>query len=143
MVDYFAGLNIDRAQNLSSKKKWLFISVFVNLGSLGFFKYYNFFIDSWVDAWANFGYVMCPTTIKIILPVGISFYTFQTLSYSIDIYKGKLKPTTDLIAFSAFVSFFPQLVAGPIERATNLLPQFFSERKFDYFNAVNGLRCIG
>ena len=142
VVDYFVGFKIESSSNKPSKKKWLCLSIAVNLGLLGFFKYYNFFIESWVDAWAGLGYDISPYTIRVILPVGISFYTFQTLSYSIDIYKGKLKPTKDFIAFAAFVSFFPQLVAGPIERATNLLPQFFKKREFEYEKAVDGLRQI-
>jgi alginate O-acetyltransferase complex protein AlgI len=142
LVDYFVGLKIDGSPHISTKKKWLFFSIGVNLGLLGIFKYYNFFIQSWVDAWATVGYEISPYTIKVILPVGISFYTFQTLSYSIDIYKGKLKPTRDYIAFASFVSFFPQLVAGPIERATNLLPQFYKRRQFEYDKAVDGMRQI-
>jgi D-alanyl-lipoteichoic acid acyltransferase DltB (MBOAT superfamily) len=114
----------------------------VNLGFLGFFKYYNFFLESFLDAFTLFGTQIQANTLNIILPVGISFYTFQTLSYSIDVYKRKLKPTHDFIAFSAFVSFFPQLVAGPIERATNLLPQFLSKRTFNYQKAVDGMRQI-
>jgi len=114
----------------------------VNLGFLGFFKYYNFFLDNFVDAFTFLGYPIQTRALSIVLPVGISFYTFQTLSYSIDVYRRKLEPTKDLIAFLAFVSFFPQLVAGPIERATNLLPQFYSKRTFDYSKAVDGLRQI-
>jgi len=109
---------------------------------LGFFKYYNFFIGSFSDAFSFFGMDINANSLNIILPVGISFYTFQTLSYSIDVYRRELQPTKDFIAFSAFVSFFPQLVAGPIERATNLLPQFFSKRNFDYSKAVDGLRQV-
>lgn len=114
----------------------------INLGFLGFFKYYNFFIEQFVNAFSFFGYSFHPKTLNIILPVGISFYTFQTMSYTIDVYKRKLEPTKDFIAFSAFVSFFPQLVTGPIERATNLLPQFYVKRQFDYTQAVNGTRQI-
>lgn len=96
----------------------------LNLAILGVFKYYNFFVDSFVAAFGAFGVELHPSTLKIILPVGISFYTFQALSYSIDVYRRKIEPTRNAIEFFAFVSFFPQLVAGPIERATNLLPQF-------------------
>lgn len=117
-------------------------SILVNLGFLGFFKYYNFFVDSFLQAFSFFGSKISLNTLDIILPVGISFYTFQTLSYSIDVYKKKLEPTQDFIAFAAFVSFFPQLVAGPIERATHLLPQFYSKRTFDKVKAVDGLRQI-
>ena len=114
----------------------------VNLGFLGFFKYYNFFLDNFISAFSFFGTEINASSLNIILPVGISFYTFQTLSYTIDIYKRNLEPTKDFIAFSAFVSFFPQLVAGPIERATHLLPQFYKKRNFDYSNAVDGMRQI-
>lgn len=114
----------------------------VNLGFLGFFKYYNFFIDNFTEAFSFFGQNVNINSLNIVLPVGISFYTFQTLSYSIDVYRGKMKPTTNFIAFSAFVSFFPQLVAGPIERATHLLPQFYKQRSFNYHKAVDGLRQI-
>lgn len=133
IVDYSIGERIYRIKNAVYKKRYLWISVLFNLGVLGFFKYYNFFIESWVDLISNFGYeIKSIWTLKIILPVGISFYTFQTMSYTIDIYKGKLRPTSDFIAFASFVSFFPQLVAGPIERAANLLPQFTRERKFNF-----------
>ncbi len=118
----------------------LWTSIIINLGFLGFFKYYNFFVDNFITAFKFFGNNINVNTLNIILPVGISFYTFQTLSYSIDVYKRKLEPTKDIIAFAAFVSFFPQLVAGPIERATNLLPQFQKKREFDYTNAVDGLK---
>ena len=116
-------------------------NIVVNLAVLGFFKYYNFFVDS-LDSSVNslFGYELGWVILKIILPVGISFYTFQALSYSIDVYKHSIKATHDPIEFFAYISFFPQLVAGPIERATNLLPQFQKERKFEYAQAVDGLR---
>ena len=120
----------------------MWLSILVNLGFLGFFKYYNFFLDNFVTAFSFFGYQINSQGLNIILPVGISFYTFQTLSYTIDVYKKKLEPTKNFIAFSAFVSFFPQLVAGPIERATHLLPQFYKKRTFEYSKAVDGLRQI-
>ena len=120
----------------------LWISIIVNIGFLGFFKYYNFFLDNFITAFSFFGTEINARSLNIVLPVGISFYTFQTLSYTIDIYKKRLEPTKDFIAFSAFVSFFPQLVAGPIERATNLLPQFYKKRTFEYNKAVDGLRQI-
>lgn len=126
----------------SKRKLLLFCSLAVNLGLLGFFKYYNFFLDSFAQAFTFFGNSISADRLNIILPVGISFYTFQTLSYSIDIYRKKLEPTRDIVSFFAFVSFFPQLVAGPIERATNLLPQFHKTRKFDYDNATDGCRQI-
>lgn len=119
---------------------YLWANILLNLGILGFFKYFNFFVQSFVDAFAAFGITLHATTLHIILPVGISFYTFQALSYSIDVYRKQLPPTRDAVAFLAYVSFFPQLVAGPIERATNLLPQFQRPRTFDYAQAVDGCR---
>ena len=141
-VDYFVGIALQKENNKGKRKALLLVSIFVNLGFLGFFKYFNFFIESFADAFTFFGHSLNVKRLNIILPVGISFYTFQTLSYSIDIYKKKLEPTKDVIAFFAFVSFFPQLVAGPIERATNLLPQFYKKRTFNYNQAVDGLRQI-
>lgn len=142
VIDWWVGLKIQHAKG-KYPKFYLGISLFSNLGILLFFKYYNFFVESFVEAFRAIGYEFNSVWIlNIILPVGISFYTFQTLSYSIDVYRGKLKATNDIIAFAAFVSFFPQLVAGPIERATNLLPQMLNGRKFDYDLAVNGLRLI-
>ncbi len=142
LVDFTVGNLLKNEEKVFKRKIYLWISIIVNLGFLGFFKYYNFFVDSFEDAFSFFGKEIQSNTLNIILPVGISFYTFQTLSYTIDVYKRKLKPTKDLIAFSAFVGFFPQLVAGPIERATNLLPQFYTKRKFEYSNAVDGMRQI-
>lgn len=142
LVDYSIGIGLSRQSNLTKRKLLLWVSIGVNLGFLGFFKYYNFFLDNFVSAFSFFGAEISANSLNIILPVGISFYTFQTLSYSIDIYRRKLEPTKDIIAFGAFVSFFPQLVAGPIERATNLLPQFYSKRTFDYSKAVDGMRQI-
>lgn len=142
VVDYFIGLRLGSEDNEKKRKIILWISVTVNLAFLGFFKYYNFFLDSFIEAFSFFGRDINVNSLNIILPVGISFYTFQTLSYTIDVYRKQLKPTKDFIAFAAFVSFFPQLVAGPIERATNLLPQFFTKRTFDYHKAVDGMRQI-
>ena len=142
LVDYLIGLALLKENNQQKRKLLLWISITVNLGFLGFFKYYNFFLDNFVSVFSFFGTEIKANSLNIILPVGISFYTFQTLSYTIDVYKKKLEPTKDFIAFSAFVSFFPQLVAGPIERATNLLPQFYNKRTFDYLKAVNGMRQI-
>src|SRR5690554_2037239 len=142
IVDYAVGRGLEKQVNQNKRKVLLWVSILVNLGFLGFFKYYNFFIDNFITAFSFFGTEIKANSLNIILPVGISFYTFQTLSYSIDVYKRKLDPTRDFIAFSAFVSFFPQLVAGPIERATNLLPQFYKKRKFDYSKAVDGMRQI-
>lgn len=140
--DYILGLKIYHAKNRSNRKIYLFLSLFINLGILGFFKYYNFFIDSFIDLISLFNISANIHTLKIILPVGISFYTFQTLSYTIDIYKNKLKPTNDIISFFTFVAFFPQLVAGPIERASRLLKQFKERKKFSYKNSVAGLRLV-
>lgn len=142
VVDFLVGKGMSNEDNPTKRKVLLGISLFINLGLLGFFKYYNFFIDNFIKAFSLFGSSIHPNTLNVILPVGISFYTFQTLSYSIDIYKRKLEPARDFISFSTFVSFFPQLVAGPIERATHLLPQFYKKREFDYGLAVNGMRQI-
>ncbi len=142
IVDYIIGIALSKESNQSKRKGLLWVSILINLGFLGFFKYFNFFIENFTTAFTFFGGEISGSSLNIILPVGISFYTFQTLSYTIDVYKRKLEPTKDLIAFTAFVSFFPQLVAGPIERASNLLPQFFIKRTFDYQKAVDGLRQI-
>ena len=142
VIDYTIGRKLRIEENQTNRKILLWTSILVNLGFLGFFKYYNFFLDNFITAFSFFGTEIKANSLNIILPVGISFYTFQTLSYTIDVYKRKLEPTKDFISFSAFVSFFPQLVAGPIERATNLLPQFYNKRTFDYSKAVDGLRQI-
>lgn len=143
IIDYIMGLNIQKQDSKSNQKLLLWCSVLFNLSVLGFFKYYNFFVDSWVELLSSIGYeIKSRWTLNIILPVGISFYTFQTMSYTIDIYKRKLDPTKDFISFASFVSFFPQLVAGPIERACNLLPQILSKREFKYAQGVQGLRLI-
>jgi D-alanyl-lipoteichoic acid acyltransferase DltB (MBOAT superfamily) len=137
---------IDRKRIASHKfisyKLILVGNIVLNLGILGLFKYYNFFVESFISAFASAGINLQATTLHIVLPVGISFYTFQALSYSIDVYKKKIEPTKDIVSFFAFVGFFPQLVAGPIERATNLLPQFYVKRTFNYEKAVDGLRQI-
>ena len=142
LVDYSIGIGLSKENRPSKRKILLWSSIIVNLGFLGFFKYYNFFLDNFISAFSFFGYSINASSLNIILPVGISFYTFQTLSYTIDVYRKQLKPTKDFIAFSAFVCFFPQLVAGPIERATHLLPQFYKKRKFKYPLAVDGMRQI-
>ncbi|MBA4053675.1 MAG: membrane-bound O-acyltransferase family protein [Marivirga sp.] len=142
VLDYLVGLGLAKSTQEHKRKLLLLTSIIVNLGLLGFFKYYNFFVNSFIDAFSFFGQAISPNTLNIILPVGISFYTFQTLSYSIDVYRRQLEPTKDFISFAAFVTFFPQLVAGPIERATNLLPQFYTQRSFDKAKAVDGLRQI-
>lgn len=142
IIDYTIGILLSKTEQIKKRKYLLWFSLLFNLGILGFFKYYNFFIENWIDAWHNLGISMNQSSLNIILPVGISFYTFQTLSYSIDVYRNKIEPTKNFIAFASFVSFFPQLVAGPIERATNLLPQFYQKRKFDYDLAVSGIKLI-
>tara|TARA_B110000240_G_scaffold159060_1_gene177306 strand:- start:1306 stop:2754 length:1449 start_codon:yes stop_codon:yes gene_type:complete len=142
VIDYLVGQKLRTEEKISNRKVLLWTSILVNLGFLGFFKYFNFFLENFVDAFSLFGMQINANSLNIILPVGISFYTFQTLSYTIDVYKKKLEPTQDFIAFSAFVCFFPQLVAGPIERATNLLPQFYKKRTFEYHKAVDGMRQI-
>ena len=123
-------------------KAWLALNVVINLGILFFFKYYNFFCDSFANLLKLFGANPDFATVHILLPVGISFYTLQAISYSIDVYKGKVEPTRNIVAFGVYIAFFPQLVAGPIERARNLLPQFLKKKSFDYHNAVIGMRQI-
>ncbi len=142
VVDYTIGRKLGTEDNPSKRKILLWTSIFVNLSILGFFKYYNFFLENFIEAFSFFGQEIQGSSLNIILPVGISFYTFQTLSYTIDVYRQKLEPTKDFIIFSAFVSFFPQLVAGPIERATHLLPQFSKKRIFNYEKAADGMRQI-
>lgn len=142
LFDFFIGQALEHQKDQSRRKLLLAASVAINLCLLGFFKYFNFFIDSFIGAFSFFGYDIGVRTLTILLPVGISFYTFQSLSYTIDIYRGKLKPAKDLITFAAFISFFPQLVAGPIERAVHILPQFENKRTFEYRAAVDGLRQI-
>lgn len=142
LVDYFVGLSLLKEQRPGRRKLYLILSIITNLGLLGFFKYYNFFVENFAEAFTLMGMPIQTGTLHIILPVGISFYTFQSLSYGVDVYRRKLEPTKDIIAFLAFVSFFPQLVAGPIERATHLLPQFYKNRVFEYPKAVDGMRQI-
>lgn len=143
-LDFFIARLMDRAEKSSKRKLLLITSITVNLGLLMFFKYFNFFIDNLNTAFTFFGSQIQVESLKIILPVGISFYTFQTMSYTIDVYRKNLKATRDFVAFTAYVSFFPQLVAGPIERATNLLPQFENKikRHFNYDLARQGMRQI-
>ncbi len=142
LLDYFTGLKMSQAENQKVKKFWFWLSIIVNLGFLGTFKYYNFFAASFATAISNIGFHVNPWTINVILPVGISFYTFHGLSYVIDIYNDRIKAEKNFIDYSVFVSFFPLLVAGPIERATHLLPQIQQKREFNYSKAVNGLRQI-
>ncbi|MCF6279450.1 MAG: MBOAT family protein [Flavobacteriaceae bacterium] len=139
LVDFIVGQKIYKTDSKKKKKGYLLISLIVNLGFLVYFKYTNFFIDTFVESFRLFGQELEVSTLNIILPVGISFYTFQTLSYTIDIYRKQLKPTKDILAFFSFVAFFPQLVAGPIERASHLLPQFYKTYKFNYNLVKSGL----
>jgi D-alanyl-lipoteichoic acid acyltransferase DltB (MBOAT superfamily) len=142
LLDYFTGIKMSEAKNQKSKTFWFWLSISINLGLLGIFKYYNFFAESFASASEIIGLNVNPWTLKVILPVGISFYTFHGLSYVIDIYKGRIKAQKNFVDYSVFVSFFPLLVAGPIERATHLLPQIQNNRTFDYTKAVDGLKQI-
>ncbi|WP_210151476.1 MBOAT family O-acyltransferase [Chryseobacterium scophthalmum] len=142
LLDYFTGLKMQDANNQKRKRFWFWLSVAVNLGFLGIFKYYNFFVESFAETISYVGLQVNPWTLKVILPVGISFYTFHGLSYVIDIYKGRIKAESNVVDYAVFVSFFPLLVAGPIERATHLLPQIKKRRTFDYIKAVDGLKQI-
>jgi len=142
LVDFLCGKWIFEAKTWRIKFLFLMTSLVANLGTLFFFKYYGFFANELAELFRQMGYEVHSTTLNIILPVGISFYTFQTLSYTIDIYRKQLEPTNDAIAFFTFISFFPQLVAGPIERARHLLPQFSSVKKFDYERAADGFRQL-
>jgi len=145
VVDFFVAQKIfNNHDDKIKSKKWLWLSLIFNLGLLGVFKYFNFFIDSFLDMKTLLGFQSENkwTTLNLILPVGISFYTFQTLSYSLDVYYKKIQPTKDFVAFAAFVSFFPQLVAGPIERASNLLKQIISKKVFSYNQTTEGLKLI-
>lgn len=140
LLDYYTGIKME--DDIKRKKIWFWLSVIINLGFLGVFKYYNFFINSFAEILAVMGFKVHYATLSIILPVGISFYTFHGLSYVIDIYKCRIKAERNFIDYGLFVSFFPLLVAGPIERATHLLPQIKIRREFNYDNTVNGLRQI-
>lgn len=142
LVDYFLGRGLENTLDPDRRKLLLWTSLGVNLGLLGYFKYANFFLEQLDGAFTLLGQPIHAERLDIILPVGISFYTFQTLSYTLDVYNKRLAATRDPIAFAAYVGFFPQLVAGPIERATNLLPQFASPRAFSTPQAVDGLRQI-
>lgn len=141
-LDFSLGKALGKTEDIQKRKWLLTTSLVFNLGMLGVFKYYNFFVSSFIDAFATLGITLQASTLHIILPVGISFYTFQTLSYTIDVYRKKIPPIQDVVSFFAFVSFFPQLVAGPIERASNLLPQFQKTRQFKYEEAADGIRQI-
>lgn len=141
-LDYFTGIKIQESSVPKMRKFWLVLSISVNLGFLGVFKYYNFFISSFAESLSFFGANVSYNTLNVILPVGISFYTFHGLSYIIDIYKNRIHAEKNFVSYSVFVSFFPLLVAGPIERATHLLPQIIQKRSFDYSRAIDGLRQI-
>lgn len=134
---WLSGLLIENAKSSKASKTWMVVNVVVNIGILAFFKYYNFFVTEFFQA---FHIQSNRALLKVILPAGISFYTFQAVSYSVDVYRKKTEATRDILAFFAFISFFPQLVAGPIERATNLLPQFLRKREFDQQQATDGMR---
>ncbi len=142
LLDFYSGIKMEEADTAKNRKFWFWSSIIINLGFLGVFKYYNFFAESFALAVGNLGFTVNPSTIMVILPVGISFYTFHGLSYVIDIYKDRIKAERNFVDYSVFVSFFPLLVAGPIERATHLLPQIQKTRVFDYTKAVDGLRQI-
>ena len=139
ILSFLSGIGIEKAPTKRGKKAVMIANIVVNLGILGVYKYYDFFAHEFAQL---FGIESDFLLLHLILPVGISFYTFQALSYSIDVYRKQIQPTHDIVAFTAFLSFFPQLVAGPIERATNLLPQFQKKRTFDYATAVDGMRQI-
>ena len=145
ITDYTLGVLMSKTEAPKRRKFYLITSILFNLGILGFFKYYNFFLDSFVDllnVFAGDSRYETSWSLAILLPVGISFYTFQTMSYTIDVYRKRIEATKDIFAFFAFVTFFPQLVAGPIERASNLLPQFLKTRQFDFQKSVDGCRQI-
>jgi len=142
LLDFYTGLKMTEATSKKNKKFWFVLSVSINLGLLGLFKYYNFFVNSFIDGLHTLGIHANVSTLNIILPIGISFYTFHGLSYVIDIYKDRIKAERNFIDYSVFVCFFPLLVAGPIERATHLLPQVKVKRTFNYLNAIDGLRQI-
>ncbi|ESU23915.1 membrane bound O-acyl transferase MBOAT family protein [Flavobacterium saliperosum S13] len=141
-LDYYTGLKMKDAHSVRMKKFWFWLSIGINVGFLGIFKYYNFFAESFAELLSGFGFQANLWTLQVILPVGISFYTFHGLSYVIDIYKNRIEPERNIVDYSLFVSYFPLLVAGPIERATHLLPQIKKRRNFDYTKAVDGLRQI-
>ncbi len=142
LLDYFSGIQIEKSKSVKESKFWFWLSVIINLGFLGVFKYYNFFATSFTELLNGFGFQVNPLLIKVILPVGISFYTFHGLSYVIDIYYKRIKAETNFIDYSLFVSYFPLLVAGPIERATHLLPQVKVKREFNFEKAKEGLHQI-
>lgn len=140
LCSYLSGLWVEKCKRNNCKRAITVANIVLNLGILGVYKYYNFFADSFQQMLNSVGLHTDWPVLHFVLPVGISFYTFQALSYTIDVYRKKIEPTHDILSFFAFISFFPQLVAGPIERASNLLPQFQKPRSFDYSQAVDGCR---
>lgn len=142
LVNYLSGRFIHQTNNRVVRHLWLTLCCIVSLGTLGVFKYFDFFVSSFAELFSCIGINWTPLVLNLVLPVGISFFTFQALSYTIDIALGKLKPTKSWVEFFTFIAFFPQLVAGPIERASNLLPQFCRERKFDFDAATHGVCLI-
>ena len=141
-IDFFVGIGLGKQDGVLQRKILLWLSIVVNLGLLGFFKYFNFFAESFAAAFTLLGHRVSLSSLSIVLPVGISFYSFQALSYSIDVYRRKIEPTKDVVSYFAFISFFPQLVAGPIERAAQLLPQFTTQRTFKPQDGAEGARLI-
>ncbi len=146
VIDFYAAQNIVAASEEKKKKQWLLVSIVFNLGMLGFFKYWNFFIGEFSELLDFLGFAASVPMLDVVLPVGISFYTFQTMSYTIDVFRGKTKPTNNFLDFALYVSFFPQLVAGPIERSSHLLPQITVKRKTNghdfsegFYHVVTGL----
>jgi alginate O-acetyltransferase complex protein AlgI len=142
LIDYYAGRKMGKIDDKKRRKPWLVLSLFTNIGLLFFFKYYNFASESYVVLMQEFNIFQNSRILDVLLPVGISFYTFQTLGYSIEVYRGKQKPENHLGIFAVYVSFFPQLVAGPIERFSSLGPQLLKKISFSYNNFVNGMRLI-
>ena len=142
ILDYYSGLFISNSNDINTKRNWMRLSIFINLGILCYFKYTNFFIESFINLFNSIGFHCDPFLLNIILPIGISFYTFHGISYVLDNYYGRIKATPNLVEYSLFVSFFPLLVAGPIERATHLLPQLNKKREFSYAQSVEGCRLI-
>ncbi|OJV17193.1 MAG: membrane-bound O-acyltransferase family protein [Dyadobacter sp. 50-39] len=140
LLDFYSGLRIHNSKSEIARKRGLIASVTINLGFLAYFKYFGFFVDSFAELLSLNGLQAYSGTLNIILPIGISFYTFHGLSYVFDIYNRKVIPTTNFVDYALFVSFFPLLVAGPIERATHLLPQIERPRTFEFSKAVDGLR---
>lgn len=141
-VDFIVGLYLNKTDDERRRKVLLLTSIIMNIGLLGVFKYYNFFVDSFVAVFAQLGVQLETRTLNVILPVGISFYTFQALSYTIDVYRRRIPATLDFLQYMAFISFFPQLLAGPIERASHMLPQFSKPRVFTYEQGAIGMRLI-